>query len=103
MQAVAKYGQYLDDRLNSDDPESKNTKIFLQELEQRLDKDTFARFLGKFKSALTDIDEANDYTMFRYKKYPLKSRNIHFRVNAIIDIQNYLKGEPALIIICEHK
>ena len=27
-----KYGEYLDDRLNENNPESKNTKIFLQEL-----------------------------------------------------------------------
>lgn len=103
LQAVARYGQLLDDRLNSESEEAKNTKIFLEELEQRLDKDTFARFLDKFKNAYNDIDEANDYTTFRYKKYPLKSRNIQFRLNVILDIQNYTKGEPSLIILCEHK
>ena len=103
LKAVARYGQFLDDRLNSESPESKNTKIFLQELEHRLDKDTFARFLEKFKGFINDVDEANDYTNFRYKKYPLKNRNIYFRLNAIIDIENYQKGEPSLIILCEQK
>ena len=49
MQSVARYGQFLDDRLNADSDEAKNIKIFLQELQHRLDKDTFARFLEKFK------------------------------------------------------
>ena len=52
---------------------------------------------------MDDIDEANDYTVFRYKKYPLKTRNIHFKLNVIIDVNNYQKGEPMLIIMCEHK
>ena len=82
----------MDDRLNSDSAEAKNVKIFLQELQQRLDKGTFAKFLDKFKNTYDDVDEANDYTVFRYKKYPLKSKNIHFRVNVIIDIHNYIKG-----------
>ena len=102
-QSVNKYGEFLDDRLNSDSLEAKNVKVFLQELQQRLDKASFAKFLENFKNTYDDVDEANDYTVFRYKKYPLKSRNIHFRVNVIIDIHNYTKGVPSLIILCEHK
>lgn len=56
LNTVARYGQFLDDRLNSDTTEAKNTKIFLQELEHRLDKNTFSRFLEKFKGAINDID-----------------------------------------------
>lgn len=89
---IMKYGQFLDDRLNADSDQAKNTKIFLEELKHRLDQDTFARFLQNYKSVLSDVDEANDYTAFRYKKYPLNNRNIMFRVNAIIDIEHYLKG-----------
>ena len=100
FQSVWRYGEYLDDRLNSDTPEAKNTKIFLQELQQRLDKSKFARFLDNFKSTYDDVDEANDYTSFRYKKYPLSDRNIHFRINVILDQQNYTNGEPTLIILC---
>ena len=91
-QSISRYGEFMDDRLNSDSAEAKNVKIFLQELQQRLDKGTFAKFLEKFKNTYDDVDEANDYTVFRYKKYPLKSKNIHFRVNVIIDIHNYIKG-----------
>lgn len=47
-------------------------KAFIEELQERLDKDTFARFLENFKGTLEDIDEANEYTQMRYKKYPLK-------------------------------
>jgi hypothetical protein len=49
------------------------------------------------------VDEANEYTFHRYKKFPLKSKNLHFRINAVIDIENYMKGVPELIILCEHK
>lgn len=49
------------------------------------------------------MDEANDYTFYRYKKFPLKSKNLYFRINAVIDIENYMKGIPELIILCEHK
>ncbi len=97
------YGEFLDDRLSDDTPQSKNTKIFLKELEQRLGKGDFARFLDKFKSFYHDVDEANLYTSFRYKKYPLSDRNIYFRINTILDIQNYTKSIPKLIILCAHK
>ncbi len=33
-----------------------------------------------------DVDEANDITVFRYKKFPIKQRNLQFRLNVIIDI-----------------
>lgn len=50
-----------------------------------------------------DVDEANDITTFRYKKFPINSRNLHFRVNVIVDIEKYMKEAPELIIICENK
>lgn len=62
----------MDDKLNNDTAEAKNMKAFIEELQERLDKDTFARFLENFKGTLEDIDEANEYTQMRYKKYPLK-------------------------------
>ena len=93
----------MDDKLNSNTTESKNTKIFLQELEHRLGKTDFAKFIEKFKGFYADIDEANDITLFRYKKFPIDTRNVQFRLNAIINIENYLKGVPELIIICENK
>ena len=103
LQSIARYGQFLDNRLNSDSAEAKNTKVFLEELEHRIDKDNFAKFLDNYQNVMNDIDEANDYTVFRYKKYPLSTRNLSFRINAIVDIDNYLKGCPSLIILCEQK
>ena len=34
----------------------------------------------------------------RYKKYPLKERNLQFKMNIILDVNNYLKSEPQMII-----
>jgi len=39
----------------------------------------------------------------RYKKYPLKERNLYFQLNCIIDVNKYLTAEPQLIIECKHK
>lgn len=52
---------------------------------------------------MEDIDEANEYTQMRYKKYPLKERNLYFQLNCIIDVNKYLTAEPQLIIECKHK
>lgn len=41
-----------------------------------------------------DVDEANDITFFRYKKFPIATRNLHFRLNTIIDIEKYMKSAP---------
>jgi hypothetical protein len=89
-----KYGEYLDDRLSVDSPEAKATKVFLQELEQRLNRSEFAKFLKNFKYFFMDVDEANDITTFRYKKFPIKSRNLQFRLNVIVDIEKYMKEAP---------
>lgn len=45
----------------------------------------------------------NEYTFQRYRKFPLAVKNLYFRINVVIDIQNYMKGLPQLIILCEHK
>lgn len=61
-------------------------KTFLNELEHRLEKHLFAKFIEKFKNFFQDVDEANEYTFHRYKKFPLKMKNLYFRINAVIDI-----------------
>ena len=78
-------------------------KQFLVELQQRLDKHNFAKFLEKFRSTFNDVDEMNEYTFQRYRKFPLKSKNVYFRLKTVIDIENYMKGVPELLIVCEHK
>ncbi len=49
------------------------------------------------------MDEANEYTFHRYRKFPLKNKNVSYRINVVIDIENYMKGIPQLIVLCEHK
>ncbi len=51
-----RYGEYLEDRLSSNTKEVKNTRIFLQELEHRLGKADFSKFLDKFKDFYADVD-----------------------------------------------
>ena len=68
-----------------------------------MDKHIFSRFLDKFKQFYEDVDEMNEFTIQRYKKFPLKSKNIHFRINTVVDIENYMRAVPELVIICEHK
>lgn len=53
---IGKYGDYLEDRLSSNTKEVKNTRIFLQELEHRLGKADFSKFLDKFKDFYADVD-----------------------------------------------
>ena len=45
----------------------------------------------------------NEFTIQRYKKFPLKTKNLHFRINTVVDIENYMRAVPELVIICEHK
>jgi uncharacterized protein YktA (UPF0223 family) len=54
-----KYGEYLDDKLSTNTIEAKSMKTFLNELEHRLEKHLFAKFIEKFKNFFQDVDEAN--------------------------------------------
>lgn len=103
MAGVGKYGEYLDDKLAANTIEAKSMKQFLKELEQRLERPIFVKFLEKFKNVFEDVDEANEYTFHRYRKFPLKNKNVSYRINVVIDIENYMKGIPQLIVLCEHK
>jgi hypothetical protein len=103
MASAGTYGEYIDDKLSANTIEAKSMKQFLVELQHRLDKNLFVKFIEKFKNILQDIDEMNEYSFHRYKKFPLKSKNVHFRLNVLLDIENYMKGVPELVIICEHK
>jgi hypothetical protein len=44
----------------------------------------------------------NEYTFHRYKKFPLKSKNVTFKVNVLIDIENYMRGVPEMVVQCVH-
>ena len=69
-------------------------------MQQRMDKHLFSRFLDKFKSFYEEVDEMNEFTIQRYKKFPLKSKNIYFRINTVVDIENYMRSVPELVVIC---
>ena len=69
-------------------------KTFLLEMQQRMDRHLFNKFLEKFKSVYEDVDEMNEFTMQRYRKFPLKSKNVHFRINTVVDIENYMRAVP---------
>ena len=97
------FGEYIDDKLSANTIEAKSMKTFLMEMQQRMDKHLFSRFLEKFKRTFEDIDEMNEYTFQRYRKFPLKNKNLYFRINTVVDIENYMKAVPELVIICEHK
>ena len=97
------FGEYIDDKLSANTIEAKSMRQFLVEMQQRLDKHLFGKFLEKFKGTLEDIDEMNEYTHERYKKFPLSSKNLYFRIQTLIDPENYMKALPQIAVICEHK
>jgi hypothetical protein len=94
MTMTGQYGEYLDDKMAANTIEAKSLKTFLMELQHRLDKHLFAKFVEKFKNMLQDVDEMNEYTFLRYKKFPLKTKNVHFKADVLVDIENYMKIVP---------
>ena len=51
-----KYGEYIDDKINAGTIEAKSMRTFLNELEKRLERHLFVKFLEKFKNNLEDCD-----------------------------------------------
>ena len=45
MAAAGQFGEYLDDKISGNTIEAKSTKMFLVELQTRLDKHLFSKFL----------------------------------------------------------
>ena len=68
-------------------------------MQHNLSKNAFFRFLELLKEIYNDIDAANQYTIERYKKFPLRSRNLEFIFNFMINV----KGEAEVVILCKHK
>ena len=93
------YGEFLGDKLNGNSEEAKNIKNLIQNMEHNLSKNAFFRFLELLKEVYNDVDTANQFTIERYKKFPLRSRNLEFSFNFMINI----KGEAEVVIICKHK
>lgn len=103
LNAVGQYGDYIDGKLSAKTLEAKSMKQFIQELEQRLPKFYFKKFLDNFKDNLEKVDIANEITELRYNKIPLRSKNLRFKCQVLIDIENYMKGVPEMVFICEHR
>ena len=59
MAFTGQYGEYIDDKLAAKTIEAKSMKQFLTELQQRLEKQYFSKFIQKFENMLKDIDEMN--------------------------------------------
>ena len=86
MAFTGQFGEYLDDKLAAKTIEAKSMKQFLMELQQRLEKHLFNKFIQKFQGILQDVDEMNEYTFLRYRKFPLKTKNVSFKLNVLVDI-----------------
>ena len=56
MTSAGQFGQYIDDKLSANTIEAKSMKQFLVQMQQRLDKHLFGKFLENFKNILEDID-----------------------------------------------
>ena len=59
MALTGQYGEYIDDKLAANTIEAKSLKTFLMEMQHRMDKHLFAKFIEKFKNSLQDVDEMN--------------------------------------------
>ena len=53
----------------------------IHNMENALSKNAFYRFLEMLKQVDEDVCDANQYTLQRYKKFPLGSRNLQFNYN----------------------
>ncbi len=56
-------------------------------MEHNLSKNAFFRFLELLKEVYNDVDTSNQFTIERYKKFPLRSRNLEFSFNFMINIK----------------
>jgi len=59
MLSGGQFGEYIDDKISANTIEAKSMKQFLVDLQQRLDKHNFAKYLEKFRTTFNDVDEMN--------------------------------------------
>ena len=50
----------------------------LEEIKPKMIVQKFNLFIKQLQVALDQIDEANEISLFRYRKFPLKENNIYF-------------------------
>lgn len=92
------YANIMYDRLNSDGDEPKNIRRYLHGLEDRLGKDAIKRFIDMFARALDLIEEANEYSAYRYKMFQKPRNNVYFTLVVSEDIKNFTSYDPFLAV-----
>ncbi|PCI27702.1 hypothetical protein COB52_04480 [Candidatus Kaiserbacteria bacterium] len=93
----------MDDRLNSDTPEANNIKRFLDDCKGRLGEAKTMQFAVILKQALDQLDEANEYTRFRFFKFPLPKNDVIFTLEVMIDVTTYTIDDPEVAIRCRNR
>jgi len=94
----AQFGAIMNDRLQSDTAEARNIKMYLQNLEKRLGKGRVNKFVSLFAQMLDWIDEANQYTKFRYENDPSPDKDIYFSLEIMTDILEFTQDEPEFAV-----
>ena len=92
------YGEIMNDRLNSDTPEAKNIKAYLDELRERAGESKAKVFANLFSEALDLVDEANEYSKYRYHHLKNKKFKVYFTIEVMVDIMHYEDDEPEIAI-----
>lgn len=92
------YSNIKFDRLNSMTTEANSTAQFLRELKDRLGSKKAKIFSETFAEALDLIDEANEYSKFRYSKLPDPRNDVFFSIEVIENVMDYMNDEPALAV-----
>lgn len=98
------YSNIRFDRLNSMTTEANSTAQFLRELKDRIGSQKAKIFSETFAEALDLIDEANEYSKFRYSKLPDPRNDVFFSIEVIENVMDYMNDEPALAVkMCNHQ
>lgn len=91
------------DRLNSDTPMTNNIRLYLKELEGRIGEEKTKKFVTMFGDILDKLDEANQYTDYRFKKFPDKENNVKFTLEVMVDIMDFEDDDPEFAVRCRDK
>lgn len=92
------YSGIMFDRLNSNAVQPTNARRYLKELKERLGGADTKIFADKFAKCLDLIDEANEYSRYRYKNIPDEKNNVYFTLEVMEDVMDYQNDEPDIAI-----
>ena len=92
------YNEIMMDRLMSDTPKSNNIRKFLDETKERIGDDKTIEFTKMFAEALDKVDEANEYSRFRYHHTKDKEKKVCFTIEVMMDIMDYGTDLPEIAI-----